>query len=250
MNEPQTYADLQDAGNAQAQLILQAIARHADWNTGKCWPGDEAIAKMAKCSVRTVQTYLAKLEDDGLISREDRRSERGTKIPRLITLVGYEAWISALREGGQVSKPKVVGKYEQPPENLSGGPPEPPAKSAVTTGKLSAVTTGKQVAGQEHSLNVKSNQDARAREGLKSDFGSEGAKPSRALPCFTIQPADTSWSAWIDHFRAIGQSELAFDAGQLKRIRASSRWPKPESVVFEPESRRPPAQPFSEKGAA
>ena len=171
MNEPQTYVDLQDAGNAQAQLILQAIARHANWDTGQCWPGDDAISRMAKCSTRTVQTYLAKLENDGLISREDRRSERGTKQARLITLTGYAEWISALREGGQIRKPKTVGKYEQPPERLSGGPPE---NIAATTGKLPSVTTGKLVAGQEHSLNNQLTKDARAREDLKSGFKVKG----------------------------------------------------------------------------
>ena len=236
MNEPQTFADLQDAGNAQAQLILQAIARHADWDTGQCWPGDEALARMAKCSTRTVQTYLSRLEADGLIAREDRRSVRGTKMTRMITLVGYSQWISTLRNGGNVSKPKAVGKYEQPPESLSGGPPENPA---VTTGKLSSVTTGKQVAGQEHSLNNQLNKSARAREVDNFGLGSEGAKPSPSLPVFTIQPADTSWNAWLEHFRQADQADLAFDATQKRRIRASSRWPQANSVVFEPKPRKP-----------
>lgn len=174
MNEPQMFADLQDAGNAQAQLILQAIARHADWETGECWPGDEAIAKMAKCSARTVQTYLARLESDGLITRVDRRSNDGTKLKRLITLVGYAEWISAIRDGGQVSKPRAVGKYEKPPANSSGGEASTGKHIAVTTGKQSSVTTGKQAASQEHSLNNQINSSARTREAGFSGFGSEG----------------------------------------------------------------------------
>ena len=71
MNEPQTFVDLQDAGNAQAQLILQAVARHADWNTGQCYPSQDALAIMAKCTSRTVRAYLAKLEADGFIKREE-----------------------------------------------------------------------------------------------------------------------------------------------------------------------------------
>lgn len=173
MNEPQMFADLQDAGNAQAQLVLQAIARHSDWETGECWPGDEALAKMAKCSPRTIQTYLARLEKDGLITRVDRRSESGTKLKRLITLVGYVEWISAIRDGGNVSKPKAVGKYEKPPENLSGSEQATGKQSAVTTGKHAAVTTGKQAASQEHSLNNQFNSSARTREGGFSGFGSE-----------------------------------------------------------------------------
>lgn len=171
MNEPQTFVDLQDAGNAQAQLILQAVARHADWNTGVCWPGEDAIAKMAKCSTRTVRTYLARLEHDGLITREDRRSEGGVKLRKIITLVGYEEWIGALRQGGKVAKPKAVSKYEQPAESLSGGPEE---NLSGTIGSLSSGTIGNIASGtKEHSLNIKSNKSARAREDSKIGLGSE-----------------------------------------------------------------------------
>ena len=229
MNEPQMFADLQDAGNAQAQLILQAIARHADWETGECWPGDEALAKMAKCSARTVQTYLARLEGDGLITRVDRRSESGTKMKRLITLVGYAEWISALRDGGSVTRPKAVSKYEKPPASLSGGEAATGKQIAVTTGKQSSVTTGKQAASQEHSLNNQLNSSARTREGEISDFGSE---VKRALPMFEITSGCNQWEQWMAFLKSKGRDDLEGRARASGLITVvGARWPKDDSPL-------------------
>lgn len=170
MNEPQTYVDLQDAGNAQAQLILQAIARHADWATGECYPSQEALADMAKTTARNVRRYLVRLETDGFIKREERRKGSGAKMTDLIVLVGYREWYAVLRAGGSVAKPKEASRYEQPdklssglPEDLSGAP-----------GQLLSAPPGQQLsANKGTSLNVKGTEDARAREGSISDFGSE-----------------------------------------------------------------------------
>lgn len=191
MNEPQTYVDLQDAGNAQAQLILQAVARHADWNTGQCYPSQDAIAKMAKCSVRTVRSYLSKLESDGFIAREERRKENGAVQSDLITLVGYKEWITALREGGKVAKPKETQRYEQP-ANLAGGEA---ANLAGGPGTLLAGPPGKQVAAnREPSLNNHGTKSAQAREGFKSGFGSEGVFLTKA----THPQALIAWEKYAD----------------------------------------------------
>ena len=171
MNEPQTYADLQDAGNAQAQLILQAIARHADWNTGQCYPSQDALAVMSKCTARTVRSYLAKLESDGFITRQERRKDNGAKQSDLITLVGYEMWITSLREGGNVAKPKATQRYEQA-ESLSGSQAE---DFSAPPGKLLSAPPGKQASGNNKpSLNVKRTKDARAREDFKTGFEVRG----------------------------------------------------------------------------
>jgi len=177
MNEPQTYVDLQDAGNAQAQLILLAIARHADWTTGECYPSQDALADMAKTTARNVRRYLIRLEADGFIKREERRKETGAKMTDLIVLVGYREWYAALKAGGNVQKPKEVQRYEQPdnlsasqPDNLSGPP-----------GQLLSAPPGQQVsANNGTSLNVKGTKSARAREDFKSGFGSEGVFLTKA----------------------------------------------------------------------
>ena len=111
----------------------------------------------------------------------------------------------------------------------------------VVTQEVTTVVTSDVTTKKAPSSKIKPNNDQRASaqsEVSKSDFGSEAAKPSRALPCFTIQPADSSWQAWIDHLRTTERAAMAFDAERTKRIRASTRWPKPESQVFEPKMRK------------
>lgn len=123
MNEPLTFADLQDAGNAQSHLILLAVARHADWDTGECFPCVKTLARMAKCSEKTARRHLARLEADSLIEREERKREDGGRAPDLIRLVGYKKWIETNRKGGRVNKPKSVPKYEDPPLVNMTSPP-------------------------------------------------------------------------------------------------------------------------------
>ena len=162
MNETLTFADFQDTGNAQAHLVLLAVARCADWETGECWPGVKTIAKMAKCSERTARSYLAKLRDDGFIETESRKRDDGSTSTDLIRLVGYAEWIAASRAGRKGPKPKAVGKYvDIPPADIAGGSeglPPPPAS-------MLAAPPCKQVAGaNEPSLEHKSNSSARTRE--------------------------------------------------------------------------------------
>lgn len=123
MNETLTFADLQDAGNAQSQLVLLAIARHADWDTGECHPSVNTLARMAKCSVNTARRHLVQLVEDGLIERETRNRADGGRTSDLLRLAGYQKWIETNRKGGQVDKPVAIQPYEAtPPPNL-GGPP-------------------------------------------------------------------------------------------------------------------------------
>ena len=187
MNETLTYADLQDAGNAQAQLVLYAIARHANWNTGRCWPGQDALATMAKCHVRTVRRYLEKLRADGLITIEERRDENGHRQSDLITLVGYQEWVTALRNGGKVDKPKEIKAYSLP-DNLSADLPDKNGSLPDKNGE----PTGQQVsANKELSLNNQIELDARAREDSKFGFSSEG-QPRLLLS------KDPTWRTWIN----------------------------------------------------
>lgn len=118
-NTTQTFVDLIDAGNAQAQLILKAIAQHADWNTGECWPTVRAISEIAKCSPKTVRRYLRKMKEDGLIEMEERwqdgEGESGRQTSNRIVLAGYAEWIEGNRSGAAVRKPLKVPHYKAPP---------------------------------------------------------------------------------------------------------------------------------------
>jgi hypothetical protein len=110
MNETLTYADLQDAGNAQAQLVLYAIARHVDWDTGEGYPeADDAchngqVHAPARCApiLRNCRPMTASFRTERTSSDDDGHGQSSN----LITLVGYAEWIAANRSGnGSVKSP-------------------------------------------------------------------------------------------------------------------------------------------------
>lgn len=119
-HEPQTYVDLQDTGNAQSQLLLYAVARHADWDTGICYPRVAVLARMGKCSDKTARRHLSKLELDGFIVTEERQREDGSQGANKIVLVGYAEWIKANRDGGNVAKPRKAARYDRAPSQQNG----------------------------------------------------------------------------------------------------------------------------------
>lgn len=110
-HEPQTWVDLQDTGNAQSQLLLQAVARHADWDTGRCFPAAKTLARMAKCSEKTVRRHLEKLQQDGFVEISERHRDDGSQASNLFVLVGYADWIAAARDGGLIARPKRAPRY-------------------------------------------------------------------------------------------------------------------------------------------
>lgn len=133
--EPLTWADLQDTGNAQSQLVLVAIARHADWDNGTCYPSQRALSEMAKCSARTIRRHIKQLVSDGFITISERFAEGGERTSNLFTLVGYADWVRGLRQGGGVAKPKRAKRYrdddlpdDEPPSGSDshGGDETPP----------------------------------------------------------------------------------------------------------------------------
>lgn len=205
MHEPQAFADLQDTGNAQAQLILQAVARHADWDTGECFPKQETLARMAKCCERTLRSYLKKLEADGFIEVVERRRDDGGRTSNLLRLVGYQEWISANRNGGLVASPKAAKRYEQPPGKSCHGVP---AEDATPTGNILAGAPGNLLAGQEHSLNDQFNKSAQAREDSKSDLKSEVDDLAGGIAkAQTVSELDTAWASVKAKQKLLGKTD-------------------------------------------
>jgi hypothetical protein len=227
MNETLTFADLQDAGNAQAQLVLYAIARNVDWETGEGYPKQATLARMAKCCPRTLRTYLRKLADDGLIEVSERKRDDGGQSSNLIRLVGYAEWIGANRSGGSVRTPKAVKKYTQPPQaNIATGEGE----IADPHGNDIASPPGNMVATlNDPSLDHKSIKDARDR----AQVGNVCSEV-KASPRFEITPNDAQWKAWLDHLRETAPDKLA-DAEAAGRLTATgSKWPDKGKLVYVP----------------
>ena len=212
MFDPLSYADLQDTGNAQAQLVLIAIARHCDWVTGECFPKQETIAKMSKCCGRTVRRYMKKLAEDGFIDVAPRRRDDGGRTSDLITLKGYREWAHANQNGGTVARPRSVKRYQDPPDKLSGGGVD---NLSAPPGHVLSTPPGQQVSGQEHSLN---NQLTKASA---NDLVLE-VKSAAAQPELRLVPSDGGkWDAWMA-FLSPEQFDQAEAAGV---IFVTAYWP-------------------------
>lgn len=221
LNAPQTWAWHQDAGNAQAQLILIAIASFADVKTGEAFPSRDTLAEMAKCTPRTITTYLRALEEAGLIVCQTRTRDSGGQTSNLIVLIGYSEWAEALRNGGSVAKPKRV-------ENLSTRPEKSETEqSSLSTppGSLLSTPPGKQVSTpNELPLNDSINSGARARA------GEGGARASALEAEFRITEDDVQWGDWLRWLNAKDRGDLsqaAKEAGEI--IVYGSKWPKDAS---------------------
>jgi len=218
MNETLHWADLQDAGNAQAQLVLYAIARHANWTTGECFPKQEDLARMAKCTDRTVRTYLKVLEDQGLIERSVRTREDGGKTSDLIRLKGFAEWVQALRTGGRVSAPKAA---PTPLENISD---TPGSVASSPPGKQASAPPGKQVSGLIDELSKEQSIEPSAPE-RASDKGARSPVAAKPVAAVSIRQGEGAFAAWIEHLKKIGRDDLATDARDAGEMLVSRRWP-------------------------
>lgn len=222
-------------------LVMLKLADHANDDGGRVFPSVATIAAQAQCSERTVQNVLKAFRDCGLASVVKQGSG---STPNL-----YELNVDLIRalsgrtlEGCADHIELPVGIVEQTGATVAPleFAPVQPATERGATGD----NRGAKLLHPNHQKQPSREPSTRERaKDLKSDLGSEGAQAAKTtLPCFTITPADSSWAEWIEHLRTLGDG-LAFDANARKRIKASSRYPKPDSVVFEPKA----SQPLSEK---
>lgn len=129
----QAFVDRLFAGNAQSQLIMKAIAQHADYYTGECIPRVRDLAMISKCSPKTVRRHLHRMAGDGLITlveRWDDEAEAGKGLNRqttsVITLIGYAEWVAVNYLGGVIRPPKFVKRHTVEIDPDDHGPPGGP----------------------------------------------------------------------------------------------------------------------------
>lgn len=91
------------------KLLLLALANYADEHL-RCYPSQQRLADDTCLSKRTVRTLLASMEERGMLSRESRIREDGSRGTDIITLHFDRAQISG---GGEMVSP--------PGEAASGG---------------------------------------------------------------------------------------------------------------------------------
>lgn len=203
MNATLTWVDAQDAGNAQAQLILQAIARHADWETGEAHPSRERIAMMAKCSKRTVNRYIDKLESDGLIERLPQSRANGSQTANVYRLVGYVEWAKAVHNGGVVAKPKRVEKYDEPgcqPDKGVGCQSDTRGVTPADTGGVTPADTPRT------SLELSIEQTGAS---APATHGAARSSPEVKQDPQIIFPDDNNWRLWLNWMADNGRKEIA-----------------------------------------
>lgn len=217
-------------------LVMLKLADHANDDGGKVWPAVATIALQAQCSERTVQNVLKALRDCGLatVTRPGGGSQPtvyALNVDLLRALSGKKLEGSADR----IEIPDEAYSYDihtgATVAPLSVAPVQPATEGGAKLlhrGGAKLLHPNHQEPSKEPSLGEVSN----------FDLKSEGAKPSKAMPCFTITPADTSWNAWLEYFRANQAGDIAFDASQKKRVRVSTRWPSADSIIFEPVGKR------------
>lgn len=66
------------AGSTAAKCVLIALANYADAN-GICWPSQALVAKQTEQSIDTVQRRLKDLETQNLVSKIERKEQRGKR---------------------------------------------------------------------------------------------------------------------------------------------------------------------------
>lgn len=64
--------------SATQKLILMGLASYAN-EEGQCWPCQDSLAARVGCSVRTVGSHIAAMEEAGWLARESRSSHDGRR---------------------------------------------------------------------------------------------------------------------------------------------------------------------------
>jgi hypothetical protein len=83
--EARVWAKLQDAPCPMSKALLLELAAMSNME-GECWPSMAYLAKMFRVTARSVQRYIAKLREAGLILSEERARENGGQTSNLYRL--------------------------------------------------------------------------------------------------------------------------------------------------------------------
>ena len=66
--------------------VYCCLRRHKSQTTNDCWPSRETIARMCRCTRRTVDKALHELCDIGLVKKEKRYAADGRRTSNLYTV--------------------------------------------------------------------------------------------------------------------------------------------------------------------
>ncbi len=81
-----SWAVRQKVGNATGKAILIMLANYCD-HEGACFPSQQRLADECECGLRTITRWLDQFEKDGLLVRERRSREDGSRTSDMIRLL-------------------------------------------------------------------------------------------------------------------------------------------------------------------
>jgi hypothetical protein len=119
-----TWARAQAELHPTPKAVLVALAERVKANGDECWPSQKTVAADTGKSLRTVNSALAYLQDQGFITREGRHSRRnGHRVTdvivlRMDTAVVPIAWTYGAHLAGQGQGSWEWSKPEKQPEEL------------------------------------------------------------------------------------------------------------------------------------
>lgn len=170
-------------GNPLRKLVLIKLADNAS-DQGECWPSVPYIAEQCEMSVRSVQSHIKQLVQDGLVSVEERKSSNGLNRTNVYTLnlrTGANAAPSGAHPAayGETAAP---GGVNAAPVSGAGAAPgishlSEPVKESVTDNLFEQAWAlyPKRAGGNSKSAALKA-WEARVREGVAPHDMLEGLK--------------------------------------------------------------------------
>jgi DNA-binding MarR family transcriptional regulator len=112
---------------ATGVAIYAVLARHANRQTGECWPTIGRIARTLDLARSTVKVYLRKMEKAGLIAIEERQDPQGDPTSNLYTLLDPSP--DAIEQRRETAAAALEGG--RPADDLPGRPADNPEPSSL-----------------------------------------------------------------------------------------------------------------------
>lgn len=160
---------------ATERFVLVTLAEHAD-DDGVCWPGVERLAERTGFNRATVLRALARLEVDGLVSRQDRFVSGGRQTSNLYVLsLGWRPPVPEKPGGGSQSA--------TPPESSE-------STESDGGGSHSATPEGRTARPLEPSLEPSKEPPC---PNSRSDGGAQDSKPAGKV----VDPEDMRLAGWM-----------------------------------------------------
>lgn len=192
----------QKTGSPARKIVLILLANRADEEGKNVFISQSRIAREGEMSTKSVRAHLKALEDMGIIRRDERRREDGSRSTDLIEL----------NMSGEISQGENISP---PTENISSGGDE----SSGGVGKNRALG-GENISGLEPSINLNSNRNnnsAGAKKGSRLKSGTPLSQEfieeaRRVCPDWTDVEIADCWEEFVDYWCAVsGKAGIKVD---------------------------------------